>query len=111
MKTASRWPRQKQHPCFTGTHARFYPSQSNTYSTVGSHFSIHYGTGSLSGIIGADQVSVSISPSFFFFLLVRNIEDRTLFRVLGGKDSDLPQKEVKTRNWLLAKGGGLASCS
>lgn len=40
------------------THARFYPSQSNTYSTVGSHFFIHYGTGSLSGIIGADQVSV-----------------------------------------------------
>uniref|UniRef100_A0A452SB93 Cathepsin E n=1 Tax=Ursus americanus TaxID=9643 RepID=A0A452SB93_URSAM len=40
------------------THARFYPSQSNTYSALGSHFSIQYGTGSLSGIIGADQVDV-----------------------------------------------------
>ncbi|XP_045643461.1 cathepsin E isoform X1 [Ursus americanus] len=40
------------------THARFYPSQSNTYSELGSHFSIQYGTGSLSGIIGADQVDV-----------------------------------------------------
>uniref|UniRef100_A0A8C4L9Y2 Cathepsin E n=1 Tax=Equus asinus TaxID=9793 RepID=A0A8C4L9Y2_EQUAS len=40
------------------THTRFYPSQSNTYSMVGSQFSIQYGTGSLSGIIGADRVSV-----------------------------------------------------
>ncbi|KAF6292704.1 cathepsin E [Rhinolophus ferrumequinum] len=40
------------------THARFYPSQSNTYSASGSHFFIQYGTGSLSGIIGADHVSV-----------------------------------------------------
>lgn len=40
------------------THARFNPSQSNTYSVLGSHFSIQYGTGSLSGIIGADQVYV-----------------------------------------------------
>ncbi|XP_030158466.1 cathepsin E isoform X2 [Lynx canadensis] len=40
------------------THARFYPSQSNTYSALGNHFSIQYGTGSLSGIIGTDQVYV-----------------------------------------------------
>ncbi|XP_042780925.1 cathepsin E isoform X1 [Panthera uncia] len=40
------------------THARFYPSQSNTYSALGNHFSIQYGTGSLSGIIGTDQVDV-----------------------------------------------------
>ncbi|KAM7053541.1 cathepsin E [Molossus nigricans] len=40
------------------THARFNPAQSNTYSAVGSHFYIQYGTGSLSGIIGADQVTV-----------------------------------------------------
>ncbi|XP_007523179.1 cathepsin E isoform X1 [Erinaceus europaeus] len=40
------------------THARFFPSQSNTYSALGNQFSIQYGTGSLSGIIGADQVSV-----------------------------------------------------
>ncbi|XP_054418792.1 cathepsin E [Pteronotus mesoamericanus] len=40
------------------THARFHPSLSNTYSAPGSHFFIQYGTGSLSGVIGADQVSV-----------------------------------------------------
>ncbi|XP_025847438.1 cathepsin E isoform X3 [Vulpes vulpes] len=40
------------------THAKFYPSQSNTYSALGNQFSIQYGTGSLSGIIGADQVYV-----------------------------------------------------
>ncbi|XP_003822980.3 cathepsin E isoform X1 [Pan paniscus] len=40
------------------THSRFQPSQSSTYSQPGQSFSIQYGTGSLSGIIGADQVSV-----------------------------------------------------
>ncbi|EHH15617.1 hypothetical protein EGK_01732 [Macaca mulatta] len=39
------------------THTRFQPSQSSTYSQPGQSFSIQYGTGSLSGIIGADQVS------------------------------------------------------
>ncbi|KAM4861280.1 cathepsin E [Thomomys bottae] len=40
------------------THPVFHPSQSNTYSEVGTSFSIHYGTGSLTGIMGMDQVSV-----------------------------------------------------
>ncbi|XP_014306716.2 cathepsin E-like, partial [Myotis lucifugus] len=40
------------------THPRFSPSRSSTYSAAGSHFFIQYGTGSLSGVIGADQVSV-----------------------------------------------------
>ncbi|XP_040841210.1 cathepsin E isoform X2 [Ochotona curzoniae] len=40
------------------THPQFRPSQSNTYSEVGTPFSIAYGTGSLTGIIGSDQVSV-----------------------------------------------------
>ncbi|XP_049626930.1 cathepsin E [Suncus etruscus] len=40
------------------THAQFNPSQSDTYRALGSPFSIQYGTGSLSGIIGVDQVSV-----------------------------------------------------
>lgn len=39
-------------------HPVFHPSQSDTYTEVGNHFSIQYGTGSLTGIIGADQVSV-----------------------------------------------------
>nr|XP_004663588.2 cathepsin E [Jaculus jaculus] len=40
------------------THPVFHPSQSDTYSEVGTSFSIQYGTGSLTGIIGQDQVSV-----------------------------------------------------
>ncbi|XP_055975143.1 cathepsin E [Sorex fumeus] len=40
------------------THAQFIPSQSDTYNALGSHFSIQYGTGSLSGITGADDVTV-----------------------------------------------------
>ncbi|ETE71687.1 Cathepsin E [Ophiophagus hannah] len=39
-------------------HSRFHPSQSSTYTEVGTPFSIHYGTGSLTGIIGMDQVTV-----------------------------------------------------
>ncbi|XP_077013705.1 cathepsin E [Tamandua tetradactyla] len=40
------------------SHPRFRPSQSSTYSELGRSFSIQYGTGSLSGVIGTDQVSV-----------------------------------------------------
>ncbi|XP_053943773.1 cathepsin E isoform X3 [Cuculus canorus] len=39
-------------------HAQFRPSQSSTYQTVGTPFSIQYGTGSLTGVIGSDQVVV-----------------------------------------------------
>ncbi|NWR54144.1 CATE protein, partial [Bucorvus abyssinicus] len=39
-------------------HARFHPSQSSTYQAIGTPFSIQYGTGSLTGVIGADQVVV-----------------------------------------------------
>uniref|UniRef100_F6VKA1 Cathepsin E n=1 Tax=Monodelphis domestica TaxID=13616 RepID=F6VKA1_MONDO len=39
-------------------HNQFRPSQSSTYMENGNSFSIQYGTGSLSGIIGMDQVSV-----------------------------------------------------
>ncbi|NXR06353.1 CATE protein, partial [Semnornis frantzii] len=39
-------------------HARFQPSQSSTYQAIGTPFSIQYGTGSLTGIIGSDQVVV-----------------------------------------------------
>uniref|UniRef100_A0A8C9NE31 cathepsin E n=1 Tax=Serinus canaria TaxID=9135 RepID=A0A8C9NE31_SERCA len=39
-------------------HTRFQPTQSSTYQVVGTPFSIQYGTGSLTGIIGADQVAV-----------------------------------------------------
>ncbi|NXD31752.1 CATE protein, partial [Spelaeornis formosus] len=39
-------------------HARFQPTQSSTYEAIGTPFSIQYGTGSLTGIIGSDQVVV-----------------------------------------------------
>ncbi|NWI76464.1 CATE protein, partial [Dryoscopus gambensis] len=39
-------------------HIRFRPTQSSTYQVVGTPFSIQYGTGSLTGIIGSDQVAV-----------------------------------------------------
>lgn len=40
-------------------HARFQPSRSSTYQPLGIPVSIQYGTGSLTGIIGSDQVTVS----------------------------------------------------
>ncbi|NXG24808.1 CATE protein, partial [Grallaria varia] len=39
-------------------HAKFQPTQSSTYQVVGTPFSIQYGTGSLTGVIGSDQVVV-----------------------------------------------------
>ncbi|XP_071434692.1 cathepsin E [Pithys albifrons albifrons] len=39
-------------------HAKFQPTQSSTYQVVGTPFSIQYGTGSLTGLIGSDQVVV-----------------------------------------------------
>ncbi|NXS13707.1 CATE protein, partial [Neodrepanis coruscans] len=39
-------------------HAKFHPTQSSTYQPVGTPFSIQYGTGSLTGLIGSDQVIV-----------------------------------------------------
>ncbi|KFQ07560.1 Cathepsin E, partial [Leptosomus discolor] len=39
-------------------HSKFQPSQSSTYQAIGTPFSIQYGTGSLVGVIGSDQVVV-----------------------------------------------------
>uniref|UniRef100_A0A8D2J3S2 cathepsin E n=1 Tax=Varanus komodoensis TaxID=61221 RepID=A0A8D2J3S2_VARKO len=39
-------------------HNQFHPSESSTYQEVGTPFSIQYGTGSLTGIIGSDQVTI-----------------------------------------------------
>lgn len=41
-----------------GGHTKFHPSQSSTYEVIGTPFSIQYGTGSLTGIIGSDQVAI-----------------------------------------------------
>ncbi|XP_010170183.1 cathepsin E [Antrostomus carolinensis] len=39
-------------------HSKFHPSWSSTYQAIGTPFSIQYGTGSLTGVIGSDQVVV-----------------------------------------------------
>ncbi|NWV60991.1 CATE protein, partial [Malurus elegans] len=39
-------------------HSKFQPTQSSTYQVIGTPFSIQYGTGSLTGIIGSDRVAV-----------------------------------------------------
>ncbi|KFP55227.1 Cathepsin E, partial [Cathartes aura] len=39
-------------------HTKFQPSQSSTYQATGTPFSIQYGTGSLTGVIGSDQLVV-----------------------------------------------------
>ncbi|XP_008498926.2 cathepsin E isoform X1 [Calypte anna] len=39
-------------------HSKFHPSQSSTYQVIGTPFSIQYGTGSLTGVIGSDQVTI-----------------------------------------------------
>ncbi|KFV49693.1 Cathepsin E, partial [Gavia stellata] len=39
-------------------HTKFQPSESSTYQAIGTPFSIQYGTGSLMGVIGSDQVVV-----------------------------------------------------
>ncbi|NXK05256.1 CATE protein, partial [Herpetotheres cachinnans] len=39
-------------------HTKFQPSQSSTYQVIGTPFTITYGTGSLTGIIGSDQVAI-----------------------------------------------------
>lgn len=43
-----------------GSHARFNPSQSSTYSTNGQTFSLQYGSGSLTGYFGYDTLKVSV---------------------------------------------------
>uniref|UniRef100_A0A8C5TKS0 cathepsin E n=1 Tax=Malurus cyaneus samueli TaxID=2593467 RepID=A0A8C5TKS0_9PASS len=44
-------------------HSKFQPTQSSTYQVIGTPFSIQYGTGSLTGIIGSDRVAVSFAES------------------------------------------------
>uniref|UniRef100_A0A8C0G6C9 cathepsin E n=1 Tax=Chelonoidis abingdonii TaxID=106734 RepID=A0A8C0G6C9_CHEAB len=55
--------------CVSKACGKFHPSDSSTYSEVGTPFSIQYGTGSLSGIIGSDQVTVSRPISRCSFLV------------------------------------------
>lgn len=73
----------------------FHPSQSSTYEEVGNHFSIQYGTGSLTGIIGADQVSVSeILQSLLSCPGTRHRGIRIWFRGLRDTISGLPQVDL-----------------
>lgn len=79
--------RLKQNSCFPEAHPVFHPSQSSTYTEVGNHFSIQYGTGSLTGIIGADQVSVSTIPTSC--PRTRHGDSKMRFRGLRGTTSAL----------------------
>ncbi|XP_038675277.1 gastricsin-like [Scyliorhinus canicula] len=47
-----------QSPACTN-HARFYPSQSSTYSTKNQYFAVAYGSGSLTGFFGYDTANVA----------------------------------------------------
>uniref|UniRef100_A0A8C8BAV4 cathepsin E n=1 Tax=Otus sunia TaxID=257818 RepID=A0A8C8BAV4_9STRI len=53
-------------------HIKFQPSQSSTYQAIGTPFSIQYGTGSLTGVIGSDQVAVTSSSPQVEGLTVSN---------------------------------------
>uniref|UniRef100_A0A8C5TPH1 cathepsin E n=1 Tax=Malurus cyaneus samueli TaxID=2593467 RepID=A0A8C5TPH1_9PASS len=44
-------------------HSKFQPTQSSTYQVIGTPFSIQYGTGSLTGIIGSDRVVQGLAVS------------------------------------------------
>nr|XP_008113889.1 PREDICTED: cathepsin E-like [Anolis carolinensis] len=42
-----------------GKHSKFDPTKSSTYTKIGTKHHIEYGTGSVRGVIGADQVTVN----------------------------------------------------
>ena len=48
--------------CASENHPRFNPSKSSTFRDLRKPLSIHYGTGSMEGVLGSDTVIVSEAP-------------------------------------------------
>lgn len=95
------------HLCFPETHPVFHPSLSSTYSEVGNPFSIQYGTGSLTGIIGADQVSVSVTA--YLFSLGQELRGQNIVQRSEGAVSDLPQEAVGREEGVEVLGEGASN--
>lgn len=46
-------------PCAAANHNRFNPSQSSTFTNIGQTYTLSYGFGSLSVVLGSDIMTVS----------------------------------------------------
>lgn len=59
MVPGDRMDRDRLPPVPTGNHNRFNPADSSTFISTNESLYIAYGTGSMSGVLGYDTVTVS----------------------------------------------------